>query len=245
MAGISQTINNFHTGISQQPDQKKLPGQVKDIVNGIPDVTEGLYKRPGSKRIGTVPLPNIQNNGSFFHYHRDETEGSYLGQVASDGGVRMWSCTDGDEKSIYYGGAPWQTLGEYDIGDVVSNGGNIYKCDTHGVSANSGSGPSGTGANITDGTTRWDYVEAVSTAITRIQSYLTPSSATATEDIQALTISDTTFLNNRTKKVTSTGTTQLGSHAHYAYIDLLRSENGRQYGLNIFSDSTTTNIEVN
>jgi len=244
MAGVTQTIDTYYAGMSHQPDLKKFPGQVKDIVNGIPDVVDGLSKRPGTKRIGTVPLLNIQNNGSYFHYFRDETEGSYLGQVASDGGVRMWSCTDGDEKSMYYGAGPWQTSGAYDIGDVVSNGGNIYKCDTHGVSANSGSGPSGTGANISDGTTRWDYVESVATATTRIQSYLTPSSATATEDIQALTINDTTFLNNRTKKVSTTGTTDARPDAYYAYLDLLRTENGRQYSLNVYDEEMAHNIST-
>ena len=75
---------------------------------------------------------------------------------------------------------------------------------------------------------------------TSITSYLTPSSATATEDLQALTINDTTFLNNRTKTVATTGTTPSATDTHYAYVELLRTENGRQYGLNAYSSSTTT-----
>ena len=53
MASITQTIPSFSLGISQQPDHLKFPGQVTDIVNAIPDVTRGLFKRPGAKRIGT------------------------------------------------------------------------------------------------------------------------------------------------------------------------------------------------
>ena len=50
MAGITQEIPNYGTGgISQQPDQLKRPGQVKDAVNVIPDVVHGLYKRPGAE----------------------------------------------------------------------------------------------------------------------------------------------------------------------------------------------------
>jgi len=191
MPSITQTIPNYNGGISEQPDQNKFPGQVKNVVNAIPDVTFGLYKRPGSKRVGTTPLANVQTNGSWFHYYRDESEGSYIGQIASDGKVRMWSCEDGSEKNVWY----HTDNSAYD----------------------------GSNSNHTS-----------------ITSYLTPSSATNTEDIQALTINDTTFLNNRTKTVATTGTTPAATDTHYAYIELLRTENGRQYGLNAYSSSTTT-----
>lgn len=194
MAAVTQTINSYYSGMSEQPDLKKFPGQVKDIVNAIPDAIEGLYKRPGAKRIGTTPLNSVQTNGSWFHYFRDETEGSYIGQIASDGKVRMWSCTDGSAQDVWY----------------------------HTDNA--------------------DYSSSNSDH-TSISSYLTPSSATATEDLQALTINDTTFLNNRTKTVGTTGTTPSAEHSHYAYLELLRTENGRQYGLNVFNTETTTVIK--
>ena len=89
MSGITQTIPHYYGGISEQPDQLKNPGQVKEALNTIPDITYGLYKRPGSKRIVSTDtasgaLQNVQSNGSWFHYYRDETEGSYIGQIASD-----------------------------------------------------------------------------------------------------------------------------------------------------------------
>ena len=194
MAGVTQTIDTYFAGMSEQPDLKKFPGQVKDIVNAVPDAIEGLYKRPGAKRIGTTPLANVQSNGSWFHYYRDETEGSYIGQIASDGKVRIWSCNDGTEKNVWYE----QDNAAYDGSDS-------------------------------------DH--------TAITSYLTPSSATATEDLQALTINDTTFLNNRTKTVGTTGTTTAREHAHFAYVDLLRTENGRQYALNVYSNENTITIK--
>ena len=82
MASVTQTIDNYYAGISQQPDLKKFPGQVRDIINGVPDAIEGLYKRPGSKRIGTTPLTNVHDIGSWFHYYRDENEGAYIGPVS-------------------------------------------------------------------------------------------------------------------------------------------------------------------
>ena len=195
MPAITQTIPAYTGGISEQPDQLKVPGQVKSIQNAIPDAIKGLYKRPGAKRIGSSPLTNVQSNGSWFHYYRDETEGSYIGQVASDGKVRIWSCADGTEKNVWY---------------------------------------------ATDNSA-YNGATAAHTAIT---SYLTPSSASATEDIQALTINDTTFLNNRTKTVATTGTTDTRPHKNFAYVQLLRTENGRQYSLNIYDDDTTTTIKT-
>ena len=102
MAGITQTIPSFVSGISQQPDHLKFQGQLTDIVNAIPDITLGLYKRPGAARVGTAPLSNVQSGGSWFHYFRDESEGSYVGQVAADGQVRVWRCSDGQLMTTSY-----------------------------------------------------------------------------------------------------------------------------------------------
>jgi hypothetical protein len=55
----------------------------------------------------------------------------------------------------------WANATAYQVGDRVVNGGNVYVCDTAGTSAVApATGPSGTGANIVDGSTRWDYVSA-------------------------------------------------------------------------------------
>ena len=198
MAGITQVIPTYVGGISEQPDHTKSPGQVKNIINGIPDVTYGLFKRPGSKRVGTDPLTNVQSGGSWFHYYRDETEGSYIGQVAADGKIRIWDCDDGTEKDVWY---------------------------------------------HTDNST-YDATDSNHTSIT---SYLTAS--TNTEDIQALTINDTTFFNNRSKVVTTTGTTDTraistGKQENQAYIELRRTENGRQYGFNVSRANETATVAL-
>ena len=189
MAGITQTIPSFVSGISEQPDHLKFQGQVRDIVNAIPDVTLGLYKRPGSKRIGTAPLSNVQSGGSWFHYFRDESEGSYVGQVAADGQVRVWRCSDGQLMTTSY---------------------------TH------------------------DGVDHQTT----VQNYLATSEP---ENLQFLTINDTTFVSSRDSSNANTlvgesGTTPDRPEAHCAMIELIRTENGRQYGINIFDSSSTGNL---
>ena len=189
MASVTQTIPSFTGGISEQPDQLKFPGQVKDVTNAIPDITRGLYKRPGAKRVGTTPLANVQSGGSWFHYHRDEEEGSYIGQVAADGQLRMWKAS-GDNAGAA------QTI--------------VY----------------GTGGQ------------------TAIQNYLATSNA---ENIQFLTINDTTFVSSRDSTnantlVGSTGTTTANPNTHFAFIEVTRTENGRQYGLNLYSTNATTSF---
>ena len=186
MAGVTQTIPQYSLGISEQPDNLKFPGQVTDVVNAIPDVTKGLFKRPGSKRIGTDALSSVQSGGSWFHYFRDETEGSYIGQIAADGQVRVWRCSDGTLMTTAYG----------------------------------------TGGQ---------------TAITNYLATSTP------ENIQTLTINDTTFVTNRDTTnantlIGTTGTTDDTPDAHFALVELLRTENGRQYGLNIYDASATGNL---
>ena len=179
MATITQTVPNYALGISEQPDQLKFPGQVKEINNAIPDVTKGLFKRPGSKRVGTSPLSSVQSGGSWFHYYRDETEGSYVGQIAADGQVRVWRCSDGTLMTTAYG----------------------------------------TGGQ---------------TALTNYLATSTP------ENLQFLTINDTTIVSNRDSSnsntaVGTTGTTPARPDTHFAFVELLRTENGRQYGLNLYN----------
>ena len=189
MTGITQTIPNYSQGISEQSDHLKFKGQVRDVVNAIPDLTYGLLKRPGSKRVGSDKLANVQSGGSWFHYYRDDTEGAYIGQVAPNGQLRMWKANGdnpGAEQTVVYG----------------------------------------TGGQ------------------TAITNYLTTSDA---ENLQFLTINDTTFVTNRDSSnantlVGQTGTTADRPEAHCAMIELMRTENGRQYGLNIFDDTSTGNL---
>ena len=95
MANVTQTIPNLSQGISQQPDEYKIPGQVTDMVNALPDVTQGLIKRPAGKFVASLSdgTKNSSSNGKWFHYYRDENE-QYIGQVHRDGTVRMWACVE-------------------------------------------------------------------------------------------------------------------------------------------------------
>ena len=87
MTSITQTIPSFTGGISQQPDELVLPGQVKDLINGIPDITDGLVKRPGTRFVSSLSGASA---GTWFSYYRDASEGAYIGQVQRNGAVKIW-----------------------------------------------------------------------------------------------------------------------------------------------------------
>jgi hypothetical protein len=99
MASITQKIPSYTSGISQQPDELKSPGQLRKAKNVFPDVTHGLMKRPGGKLVGGN-MSAYTTDSKWFHYYRDETE-QYIGQIKrSNGELKMWRCSDGVAMTI-------------------------------------------------------------------------------------------------------------------------------------------------
>ena len=96
MSGITQQVPNYIFGISEQPDELKVPGQVKDLKNGLPDVTRGLQKRPGSKYVNTLAA---ETGAKWFHIYRDDNE-QYIGQVTKTGEVKVWDVQTGTALTV-------------------------------------------------------------------------------------------------------------------------------------------------
>jgi len=117
MASVTQTIPTLTGGLSQQPDELKIPGQVSVANNVIPDVTHGLLKRPGGRLVaslsdnGTAAL-NSQTDGKWFSYYRDESE-SYVGQISRSGDINMWRCSDGAAMTVNYDSGTASALATY------------------------------------------------------------------------------------------------------------------------------------
>lgn len=57
------------------------------------------------------------------------------------------------------GNSPWKALTSYGLAEFVTNAGNVYVCIVAGTSSTTG--PAGTSLNQTDGTCKWDYVQAI------------------------------------------------------------------------------------
>ena len=231
MAGISQNIPNYGLGgISGQPDQLKRPGQVKDIVNAIPDIIHGLYKRPGAQRVGNDILEDCTQDlkHKWFHYYRDENEGAYVGHIDEDGIIRMWSCNDGSEKTVYYA--------------TYDNDGNLIDDQTH-----SNSNTDHTMIAVTDaaGSEPWafDTLPPATNAQPsgRKYAYLKTSDP---DNLQTMTINDTTFINNKIKEVRIGDETPSNPDKYWTYVEILRTENGRQYALNFHEHNNPGGTEI-
>ena len=112
MTSVSQIIPNYFAGgISDQPDELKKPGQLRDCVNAFPDAVKGLYKRPGLEKVGELDTLcgeeyNISSNGSWFHFSRENVTNAkkqdYVGNVSYTGQVSVFRCSDGKSMPVYY-----------------------------------------------------------------------------------------------------------------------------------------------
>ena len=129
MASVTQLVPTLTGGVSQQPDELKVPGQVNVADNVLPDVTHGLMKRPGGKFVDSLSdgTLNSSTNGKWFHYYRDEDE-QYIGQVirntgqSNDGHIRMWKCSDGSEMTVNGNGKTYlQHTNDEDIQTLTVN----------------------------------------------------------------------------------------------------------------------------
>lgn len=97
MAIINQKIPNLLGGVSQQPDSLKLPGQLRECVNAVPDPTYGLLKRPGLKLVSK--LNNAVDGGRWFSIFRDANE-KYIGQFTAAGALKVWDAQTGAAQTV-------------------------------------------------------------------------------------------------------------------------------------------------
>jgi hypothetical protein len=126
MAAVTQRIPNYLGGVSQQTDNLKFPGQLRECINGYPDPTFGLIKRPGGKFLvelknadNSVVAPGTYDNGKWFSIFRDSAE-QYVG-VISGTTIRVWSLIDGSPKTVTYGsGATSYLTGTKDDYDLLT-----------------------------------------------------------------------------------------------------------------------------
>jgi len=102
MTSIAQKVPRYILGMSDQPDELKVPGQVRDAQNVLPDVSLGLLKRPGTKYINQL---TSTSTGTWFHINKNNpftNVEQYIGQITFDGKVRIWDINTGKRMNVCY-----------------------------------------------------------------------------------------------------------------------------------------------
>ena len=239
MAAVTQIVPNFLGGVSKQTDHKKRPGQVRDCLNGYPDPTFGLMKRPGFKFIKTIydSSPTL-SDGKWFFIKRDNLE-TYIGVILDKADhastpIKIWN-KDGTACTIHWDALPWVANTAYAVGDKVTNDSNkVYVCDTAGTSHSSG-GPTGTTATtngITDGSAKWHYVSG-----SVVRDYLDETR----DNYDVLTVQDTSIITNKKKVITKKTAPTAASYTAKAYgtIRLKQVAYSCKYKVSIKIGSTT------
>ena len=100
MPAVTQQIPNFLGGVSRQTDDKKLPNTLTECVNGYPDPTFGLLKRPGmrhtnvlKKADGTAFSKTELADAAWFFIDRGAA-GSYVGCIKGTN-IYVWTAEEG------------------------------------------------------------------------------------------------------------------------------------------------------
>ena len=114
MPAVTQLIPNFLGGISRQNDDKKLLGQLTECINGYPDATYGLLKRPGMKHTNVLKKANGTAftkaelaDAAWFFIERDSA-GSYIGAIKG-ANLYVWTVADGTFCTVTNNGASYLT----------------------------------------------------------------------------------------------------------------------------------------
>tara|TARA_Y100000992_G_scaffold278135_1_gene223467 strand:+ start:3952 stop:6618 length:2667 start_codon:yes stop_codon:yes gene_type:complete len=249
MPSIQQTIPNYILGISEQPDQLKLPGQVRDLNNAYPDVTSGLVKRPGTKLLGDI---SADAGGKWFDIYRDNFE-QYMCQVTEEGRVKVWRLVEFSTRYFISVSNAGSTLTNGTYTDVATSGG-----DGEGMTVDfTVSGGSVT--NLTINTNGSGYKKNNSITIDGFSparfvvtqnnvageevevtyeggapvSYL---SHTDPDNIQTLTVNDYTFIANRGVATAMTSATA-ATRPNEAFLDLLQIAYNKTYSFRLLNDS--------
>ena len=262
MTSITQTIPNYVNGISEQPDELKTPGQLKVAKNVLPDVTQGLTKRPGGKLIGG-DLGAHTTTSKWFHYYRDENE-QYIGQINQAGTVKMWDCATGAEKTVTNNlpttttyctyartsaglvSVNWRPTGTNYAGALAEHPfkvGDVINADFITGGANDGTYE--IVADNHDGDKKvfkfYDGGSSVISGALHVQIKQNYLHNVSDADLQTLTLNDYTYINNRTKTVAMLTDTANKAPAEkaQAFVELKKVAYASQYSLNLFDKESS------
>ena len=114
MVAVTQLIPDYYGGVSKQTDDRKKPGQVREVLNGYPDPTFGMLKRNGmrfnytlKKDDGTEFTGDELDNASWFFIQQGE-QSAYFGCIKGTD-VHVWNSITGVKCSVTNDGTAYLT----------------------------------------------------------------------------------------------------------------------------------------
>ena len=117
---------------------------------------------------------------------------------------------------------PWAQSTFYYKDLRVTANGNIYKCTTQGTSSNAGTGPSGGGGAISDGTVVWAFQSAISTAWVQLTPYT--AGDVVTNDGGKLYEAQNTGTSGNNPGPTGTGTAITDGSIVWSYVSVATAQ---------------------
>ena len=266
MPAVTQRIDNYLGGVSRQSDDKKLPGQVRECLNGYPDPTFGLTKRPGFKWISNLGSGTTFDDSKWFFIARTADE-KYIGCIKpatlptlSITGNGTSGATDKHNLATTTSGSgSGMTLNLYASGGVVTGvtinlpGTGYANNDTVTVA----SGVAGTGSNVTvslSGTTTlgginiWNALDGTACSVAMD----TATSVDAVEylsgkrtNYDVLTVQDTSILTNNLISVDKIADPTFIEKTRATLVVSGAVLTGDVYSVTIGSQTTTYTAQVN
>ena len=207
MSSVSQLIPNYILGVSDQPDELKRPGQLREATNTYPDVTFGLQKRPGFQFLRNLESIG-DGDGAWFSYFRSNStldREEYIGHISKTGRVYVWSAKTGTPMDVAY------AKETANVSTVVKMGSNTRELTDDELYL-----PSDPNYNNV---------------------YIPYLKHTVPSDLRTLTVNDFTFLANRKVPVTMSQTKTGavidadGNTVYEAFVDIRTLAYSRQYTL--------------
>lgn len=205
MTSIKQKIPGYVAGgMTDQPDELKAPGQLREMTNAFPDVTLNLMKRPGFQWV--TNLQDAQPEGKWFNITAESPFGyeeQYIVNIhKNSGSVYIWAADD--------------VKGEN--GNVIANKGTRwtpgFRTDPIPLTTDSS----------------FQIIDTVDDPVNSFDYFKHSGEA----DLQVLNIGATTLITNRKVTPTMTTSSPGGEERpHEAFVDLRQVAYNRQYSLNI------------
>lgn len=173
LASVAAGIQTHGTVSGTATDSQEIEHTIKfsrpdeiDIYVLIGVVKDDEYPEDGDKLIKSA----IVDWGALQATGKDAVPSQIAANVHEVAGVLEVSYV-GLSTSAIATPTEWAALTAYNIGNVVTNSGRVYRCTGAGTSAASG-GPTSTSSSITDGTATWEYISGkISISLRQLATY--------------------------------------------------------------------------